>query len=111
MLGHARSGANSGARLRTTAVGGAWGEAAVGCRGIGVVGMRGWPAPLWRGAREHGVGAWQPRGDGALTRKFMEVENQIWNTFHNWHLFQIFTYFELFQIFWVKVGLTEFVLN
>jgi hypothetical protein len=31
--------------------------------------------------------------------KFMEVENEVWNTFHNLHFFQISTDFELFQRF------------
>jgi hypothetical protein len=33
----------------------------------------------------------------------MEVENEIWNTFHNFHSFKIFMNFELFQRFRVKV--------
>jgi hypothetical protein len=37
----------------------------------------------------------------------VEVGNEMWNTFHNWHFFQIFTDFELFQRFRVKSSLTE----
>jgi hypothetical protein len=42
-------------------------------------------------------------------RKFMEVGNDIWNTFHNLHFFQIFTDFELIKRFRVKFRLTRFV--
>ena len=37
----------------------------------------------------------------------MGVENQIWNTFHNWHFLQISIDFELFQRFYVKLDLTK----
>jgi hypothetical protein len=59
-------------------------------------------------------GMWQPRSNGAARRarrgarrligekiseKFMEVGNQILDTFYNRHFFQISTDFELFQTF------------
>jgi hypothetical protein len=39
--------------------------------------------------------------------KFVEVVNQIWNTFHYYNSFQFSMDFELFKRFQVQVGLTE----
>jgi hypothetical protein len=44
---------------------------------------------------------------GKNLRKFEELGNQFWNTFHYCNFFQISTDFEIFQRFLVKFELTK----